>query len=285
VAVGGFSTAAKGDRMSELSPTEQKITATALDHFYDRLAKNGFSITRRQDFKFYAKIRRAYGTDHLNQAFDPRYTCFGPDDFWLLAENKQGQAVATYCVRRFAVADFYELVDSLELWFSRRRRRRDPRFCPQRTIPSLGGELVHDGGLWLREDYRGRSRLAANMPRLARALAMSERAFDHDTAMILADPSDPAAARRIAGFMGEKVYGFGRVVPLVDGWFPPERRAAIVHLCHATRAQAIASLQGPLLDIETSGRHEFRQRPLVYQHDQPVYPPAVLRERQQQACV
>ncbi len=268
--------------MSELSPTEQQIVAGALDRLHNRLSETGFSITARRDFNGFAMVRRAHGATHLNQAFDPRHSRFGPKDFWLLAENQRSEAVATYCVRRFAVPDFYELIASLELWFSQRRPRPDPRFLPQRMITSLGGEVIHDGGLWIRKDYRGRSRLANIMPRFARALAFSERAFDHDTAMILGDGSKPATTvARIASHMGEKVYGFSRVVPLVAGWFPPERRAVFVHLCHATRAEAVASLSGQ----GTSGSREIRQRPLVDQHDQPVYPPAVLRQRQQQACV
>lgn len=35
----------------------------------------------------------------------------------------------------------------------------------------------------------------------------------------------------------------------VDGWFPPEGREAVVHLCHSTRAEALASLVTPLLFV------------------------------------
>jgi hypothetical protein len=39
-----------------------------------------------------------------------------------------------------------------------------------------------------------------------------------------------------------RTYGFARAEPFVQGWFPPEQRAATMHLCHSTRAEAIASL-------------------------------------------
>jgi hypothetical protein len=122
---------------------------------------------------------------------------------------------------------------------------------------------------------------------LARALALNQRPFDHDSAMIRNDPGDAAeVAVRKAKYMGQRIYGFARVHRLVDGWFPPERRTALMHLCHSTRAEAVASLfAAPDRCRHLQRGREFRKLPLVDQYDQPVYPPPVLSHGQQQARI
>ena len=84
--------------------------------------------------------------------------------------------------------------------------------------------------------------------------------------MIRNDPRDsPELADRKAAFMGVRAYGFARVSRFVNGWFPPENREAIMHLCHATRGEIIASL-GAKNGTDTSLREFERQIPLVYEH-------------------
>jgi hypothetical protein len=273
--------------MTQLTGSEKQIIATAQRDFRMMLAGSGISLHIKRDFRQYTAIRRRHGDTHLNQAFDPRHVKFGADDFWLLATNGANEAVATYCLRRVLVDNFFELIRSLELWFCQHRRGADPRFVVDCEIPAFGGEVVHGGGLWVRDDYRGLFRLAVIMPHLARALALDRRPFDHDSAMIRNDPGDPAeVAARKAAYMGRRVYGFARVHPFVDGWFPPERRRAIMHLCHSTRAEAIASLFATPFGYRPLQRgHEFRKPPLVDQCYQSVYPPPVLSHGQQQARI
>jgi hypothetical protein len=203
-----------------------------------------------------------------------------------LAKNIEREPVATYCLRRFVVEDFYDLIRSLTLWFPQGRRRLDPRYIVDCNIPSFGGEVVHGGGLWIRNDYRGASRLAVVMPRVARAIALRLRPFDHDSAMIRNNPADRAeVADRKAAFMGKSVYGFARVHRFVDGWFPPERRHAIMYLCHASRAEAIASLTQPDQLAASLERNQFRKRSFIDQDNEPVDAPSVLCERQQQTSI
>jgi hypothetical protein len=266
--------------------SEEQISAMSQAQLCQKVAQTGISIERRCDFATYTAIRRTHGDRHLNQAFDPLHVTFGEGDFWLLAENERGEGIATYCLRRFIVRDFFDLIRSLELWFSRPPRQVDPRFAIDCAIPPFGGEVIHGGGLWIREDYRGSSRLAVVMPHLARALALGDRPFDHDTAMIRNDPGDAAeTAERKAIYMGKRVYGFARVDRFVDGWFPPEARNAVMHLCHATRVEAIASLfamHAKSADLEFG---ELRKRPFVYQDYQSIHPAAILSQRQQQASI
>jgi hypothetical protein len=100
----------------------------AIEESIATLGTAGISLRVRRNFETYAAIRRIHGDIHLNQAFDPRETGFGHDDFWLLAENHDGEAIATYCLRRFFVEDFYALIRSQALWFSSRSPLVDPHF-------------------------------------------------------------------------------------------------------------------------------------------------------------
>lgn len=269
-----------------LSRTQRQTVKSAKENYVITLERIGIFLQVKADFDEYRAIRRSSGTRHLNQAFDPRHVEFGAGDFWLLAENDAGEAIATYCLRRFAVDDFYELIRSLMLWFSKQPRTVDPRFVVECQIPSFGGEVAHGGGLWIRDDYRGCSRLALIMPRFARAVALRRRPFDHDSAMIRSDPGDRAhVAERKATFMGRKVYGFARVHCFCAGWFPPEKRNALMYLCHATRDEAIASLCYSHENRAKLRLAELGQRPLVDQHDKPVYSPAILGKRQEEARV
>jgi hypothetical protein len=272
--------------MTKLTDNQKKVVATAEINHLIILANQGVRVSVEHNFDRYKAIRLTDGSRHLNQAFDTRHVEFGAHDFWLLAQNQAGEPIATYCSRRVVVDDFYDLVRSQMLWFSKRPPPANPRFVIQCQNPSFGGEVAHGGGLWIRDDYRGSSRLAVVMPRLARAVALRTRPFDHDSAMIRNTPGDRAqVADRKASYMGRKVYGFARVHRFVDGWFPPEGRDAIMHMCHSTRAEAIASLFDPPIIGGSLRLAKFGKRPLVDQYDKPVHPPAVLSKRQEQASV
>lgn len=269
---------------------EMTSVQAAIETGMAALAEAGIALRVRRNFAAYADIRRSYGDLHLNQAFDPRHIRFGEGDFWLLAENRIGEAIGTYCLRRFAVADFYDLIRSQALWFGARPHLVDPRFVVECAIPPFGGEVVHEGGCWVREDHRGafrQPRLSHVMARLARAIALRSRPFDHTSGMIRNDPRDPAEVTgRKAVSLAIGAYGFARVESFVTGWFPPEGRAATMHLCHATRAEAVASLAPPPAAAAAGlARAEFRQRPLVEQDEQLIDIAAVRRQRQQQSRI
>jgi hypothetical protein len=276
----------EGELVDQLATYEAARVQLALEASIAALGDAGISLHVRRNFSTYAAIRRAHGDVHLNQAFDPRETCFGHDDFWLLAENHRGEAIATFCLRRLVVEDFYAMIRSQALWFSNGLPPLDPRFVVECAIPPFGGEISHGGGLWVRGDYRGCSRLAIIMPRFARAIALRCRLFDHDSAMIRKDPWDrPEIAERKAVFMGKRVYGFARVHRLVDGWFPPDAREAVLYLCHSTRAEAVDSLSVPRGTLGGLQHLEFRKRPLVDQHDELIDTPTIGGKGQQQSRI
>jgi hypothetical protein len=242
--------------MATLLAEDTRSVRNAVDRFMTGLETQNISIELRQDFTSYISIRYSQGDIHLNQAFDPEYTSFNKNDFWLLARGQSGHAIATYCVRRLINDDFYQLIRTQALWFSRIPGLQR-KLAVECEIRPFGGEIAHGGGLWVRQDLRGSSRLAFVLPRLARALALDDRAFDHDTGMIRSAPNDSAkSAERKAVFAGMRTYGFARVSRFVDGWFPPEGRTAIMHLCHATKDEAIASLSdtiSPARENESCG--------------------------------
>jgi hypothetical protein len=225
----------------------------AIEQYVEGLAAIGLAVRVRRDFDNYVTMRHAQGDTHLNQAFDPAFTCFNSDDFWLLAQNQAREPIASYCVRRLIVEDFYDLVRSQALWFGQ-PGKADPQFAVECDISSFGGEVSHGGGLWVREDYRGawrQPRLSTVMMCLGRALGLRNRPFDHDSAMILVDPrrAPHGLAGRKAISLAVDGYRFARARPLVNGWFPPEGRAALLYLCHSTRGEALASLTSAPLSV------------------------------------
>ena len=238
--------------MVSLTNDEFARVQLAIEEYIETLAAIGLTVRVRRDFNKYAAIRHAQGDIHLNQAFDPAFTRFKSDDFWLLAQNRAREPIASYCVRRLIVEDFYDLVRSQALWFGE-PGKADPQFAVECDIPSFGGEVSHGGGLWVREDYRGawrRPRLSTVMMCLGRALGLRNRSFDHDSAMILVDPRyAQRLARRKAVLLAVDGYRFARARPLVNGWFPPEGRAALLYLCHSTRGEALASLTSAPLSV------------------------------------
>ncbi len=272
--------------MLGLTRDQTRIIRASKTKLKEFLLNNQINVRLLHDFEIYLWVRATNGDHNFNQVFDIRYANLEADDFWLLATNKIGEPIATYCLRWFIVSDFYDLIRSLVLWFPNHHCEADPNFVVDCGIPPFGGEIIHGGGLWIRNDYRGASRLAGVMPRLARVIALGVRPFAHDTAMIRNDPSDSRElADRKAGYMGKKVYGFARVSRFVDGWFPPEGRDAIMHLCHASRSEAIASLVPRAEPATVSRLTKFGDRSLINQHDQPIHPPPVLRQRQEQARI
>jgi hypothetical protein len=277
---------------------ESMVVQLAIEGYIASLAEAGITLRVRRNFETYTAIRLANGTMQLNQAFDPRHVRFGNDDFWLLALDRRGAAIATYCVRHLVVDDFYDLIRSSygvirsqARGFGNRPRLADPPFVVACRLPAFGGEVIHEGGCWVRVDYRGRSkqpRLSHALARLARAIALRNRPFDHDTGMILNDPRDPPeVTSRKAVSLGIEAYGFAGV-RRVNGWYPPERRNATLYLCYSTRTEALASLapMSPQNPGTQSLRYlEFRQEPFVEQNEELIDPPTICGQRQQEPSV
>jgi hypothetical protein len=250
--------------MTTLNEAELSAVHVAIDKFGTILSMYDISLDIQHDFSSYVAIRHDHGDLHLNQAFDPAYASIGKQDFWLRARNRRGEVIATYCVRWFNIDNFYRLIRSQALWFSAGPGPIGRALAFECDIPPFGGEITHGGGLWVRPDWRGSSRLAYVLPRVARALSLSERPFDHDTGMIRNDPRDSLkAAERKAAFASLRVYGFARVSQFVNGWFPPEGRNAIMHLCHATKTEAIASLSTVAVTTRIDGADCGHSSPIL----------------------
>ena len=241
--------------MSSRYIDERALLANIMDAYVEAAARHRVTFQIRQDFGRYVAVRHAHGDTHLNQAFHPAFTKFNKLDFWILAENPHGEAIATFCMRHFEIDNFYALIRSQALWFGARLRSVSSNFLLEYDVPPFGGKVVHGGGLWVRGDHRGFGGLAKIIPRFARCIAFQNWPAEHDSAMIRGEPSDtPQVADRKAAFMGVRTYGFSRVGRFVNGWFPPEGREAVMHLCHATRAEALSTLSPASLDLAAASK-------------------------------
>jgi hypothetical protein len=219
-----------------LTDPEFEAAQRAIEAYSERFIAMGLRLHVLRDFGRYVATRRAHGDHHLNQAFDPAHAQFDRRDFWLLLEERSGDAVATYCTRIFEVENFYHEVQTQRLWFGPKLRLVDQRFVVSCSIPAFGGVVAHDGGMWVRPDCRGGG-ISKVLPRLARALALRNANIDHDCGMFLNAPDPERLAVRN--------YGYARVELMVDGWFAPEQETAVVHLGHADRSECLASLAEP----------------------------------------
>jgi hypothetical protein len=229
-----------------LTDAEFGAVQRAIDGYIEALRESGLRLHVQRDFQAYVAVRRAHGDHHLNQAFDPRHARIGHRDFWLRLDDGDGDTVATFCMRVCEVEDFYAVIRTQSLWFGIRPTLVDPRYVVSCVIPPFGGVVGHGGGLWIRPDRRGQRGLVQLLPRLARALALRNHDIDHDSAMLL-NSAEPAASEKVRrrAAAAARTYGFARAEPFVQGWFPPEQRDATMHLCHATRQEAIDSLGEP----------------------------------------
>jgi hypothetical protein len=228
--------AAPGDDAPPLTDAEFDIVQRAIEAYLERLREIGLRVHVLRDFKRYVATRHTNGDHHLNQAFDPAHTEFGRHDFWLLLEERGGSAAGTYCMRMIAVKNFYTEVQTQRFWFGPKLRLVDPRFVVDCKIPPFGGLVASCGGMWVRPDWRG-SGVSKIVPRLARALGLRNSQIEHDCGMVLNNP-DPAR-------LAVRNYGYARVELMTRGWFPPEQCEMTVHLCHADRAECLASLVAP----------------------------------------
>jgi hypothetical protein len=227
---------------------EACIAQTSIENAINMCFRRKIQLSVRLNFKAFAEIRKAFG-HKLNQAFDPEFTKFGPNDFWVSANLQTGELrdgpIAMAAMRVFHVDDFFEIIQDQSLWFGE-PRKLDPRFHVYCEIPPFGGVVGHCGSLWVHPHYRGSKpgvRLSSLLPRYCRAIAIRNFGIEHDTGMIRTVPrTDLAKADRKARFTGTRVYGYARVEPFCDGWFAPDKVPAIVHLAHSTRHEALVDL-------------------------------------------
>lgn len=216
-----------------LSDPEFDHVQRAVERHLATLLARGLRVHVRRDFDRYCALRRAHGDHHLNQAFDPDHVRFDKRDFWLLIEQQDASPVATYCLRVLETENVYTEILTQRLWFGSGPRLVDPRFEIDCAIPPFGGVVASSGGMWVHPARRGAG-VSWIVPRLARALALRNSSIEHDFGMVLNNP-DPAR-------LAVRNYGYARVEVMTDGWFPPEQADMTVHLCHADRAECLASL-------------------------------------------
>ena len=219
-----------------LTDDEFETVQRSIEAYLARLMEIGLHVHVLRDFERYVATRRINGDHHLNQAFDPTHTHFDRRDFWLLLEDQNGKTAGTYCMRILDVENFYAEIQTQRFWFGPRLRVVDPRFVVSCSIPPFGGVVASCGGMWVRPDRRGDG-VSRIVPRLARALGLRNSNIEHDCGMVLNNP-DPAR-------LAVRNYGYARVELMTDGWFPPEQCDMVVHLCHADRAECLASLITP----------------------------------------
>ena len=139
----------------------------------------GIRLSLSNDFTELAAVNEANRRSWYNLVpwIDPTYGDLPPDQqFWVRGVNHAGETVLAHAVRLFVCqTSLKEEVESLRMVYPDVARRADATAKAVVTAPcasGIAGRISWSGGLWFREDYRGKG-LARVIPRLSRAIALT----------------------------------------------------------------------------------------------------------------
>jgi GNAT superfamily N-acetyltransferase len=142
----------------------------------------GVDLKFRTDFQPLMRLNEAEtakGTWYkMIDVFDPGLSVdLGPENsFWIAAEDKAGEIVATVCGRVFQWRNT-TLADEIRLLYYGGREIGQQCFCTAPLAAEITGCVYYAGGVWVKPDYRG-SGISSLLPHVARAYAAGRWPLD-----------------------------------------------------------------------------------------------------------
>jgi hypothetical protein len=142
----------------------------------------GVDLKFRTDFQPLMRLNEvetAKGTWYkMIDVFDPGLSVdLGPENsFWIAAEDKAGEIVATVCGRVFQWPNT-TLADEIRLLYYGGRELGQQCFCTAPLASDITGCVYYAGGVWVKPDYRG-SGISSLLPHVARAYAAGRWPLD-----------------------------------------------------------------------------------------------------------
>lgn len=218
---------------TSLSDRDYGLVQRHLAGSISRLLMLELSMTVEHDFNEFAALRRSFEDGFVYPTFDPALCNLRERAFWLRITDRDGSVVAVHASRIFQVERFFDLMRNERIWGDLRPRMLSPGYRFIAPLEEFGGTVGHTGGLWVSPTQRGRG-LASLLPAIARDMMLRNHEIEHDTALVF-----EAIA---ASGMPARIYGYSHAPLCVDGYFPPARRAARVHFCYLSRAEALVAL-------------------------------------------
>lgn len=223
--------------MAELSQAEAGLVQRYMDALTEEILTLGLQPQREYDFDDFGRARGSVEPSWIYPTYDPSMNDIRKDAVWLRVLNPAGETVAMTAARVFRADNFYELLETEQLWFGRPTNRDRCTIGAGDPLPAIGGAVGHGGGLWVHPAWRkvGLSRL---VPRLNHAYLLRLFSIDHHTTLVF-----EGLAKSGLPLWG---YGFARLPKLIDGFFPPTGKEESVYLGHITRQEMLESMENEL---------------------------------------
>jgi hypothetical protein len=206
-----------------------------VDFGVEWLADRKYALSVDIDMLRWAEtMARAPSIALVNPTFDPRVNRLSPKNaFWL--DVRQGShTIAMIAARLFVTADYLELKRSLRLWYDTPRPDAAPlRLTVATDMPTIAGNVGHEGGMWVHPEHRKRG-LSALLPHLVRAMAFRQWNLDWQTGLALRGVGSSGLVSR--------AYGMPHVVPCYEGLWPPSGKPDRLYLAYMNREELVAGL-------------------------------------------
>lgn len=264
-----------------LTDQEFALLQKSIDAIMEKIAALHLSLSIETDFKALNKFLRDVGS-YVYPTFDPARAKIDGDCFWFRLTDMHGRIVASHADRIYRTDDFYDMIESGELWYA------DPKtglkgnhITVVRPDFKMAGTIGHSGSLWVEKDYRGNG-LSVFLPYLSRSLCLRNFATDYHTGFVFSGLGHSKVPR--------DYYGYPHVDLCLTDFCPPsvkpEQREPL-YFCWISQKEAMDRLRGleshdlfPMA-LNAPSNVQIREQPVVSGNHQHVDAPPVLRQGQQ----
>lgn len=128
-----------------------------IDHHLTKIREHQLQISSSTDMSAFVELRGQF-SGYVHDAYNPEKSVWPSGGaFWLAASDTDGTTVACVATRRWDNAHLRELLLGRQIWYRAGPiLDRLPPFPFKDKIPDLSGRIAMHGGLYCREDQRGR---------------------------------------------------------------------------------------------------------------------------------
>jgi hypothetical protein len=211
------------------------VVQSLVDFSLDWLENRNYTLVADVDMARWASaMTKAPGMSVVSPTFDPRWSRLSPDNCFWLDIRAGSHTIAMMASRVFITDDYLDIKRSLRLWYDPPRPGDAPlRLTVATDMPTIRGNVGHEGGLWVHPDHR-KLGLSVILPHLTRALAYRQWNLDWQTG---------ATMRGIgASGLATRAYGMPHVVPCYEGHFPVTGQPDRLYIVYMSRDELVAGL-------------------------------------------
>lgn len=155
-----------------------------IQHHLAMIRRHQLKVASSTDMSAFVETRREF-PGYVHDAYNPRKSVWPAGGaFWLAVTDSQNGLVACVATRRWDDARVRELLLARQIWYSAGPILDQlPPFEFAENIPDIGGRIAMHGGLYCREDQRGR-KLGINLVLAIRWLSLRWWVQDYNIGLI-----------------------------------------------------------------------------------------------------